>query len=424
VKVEQVVLSVGLGSFLHGDSLAQQSGKARLNGYTWEGEPMLPGFTKIQETARIVSLMLVMEDGTIAFGDCVDVAAAGFSGRDRVFLPHEHMDDIHKYVAGPLTGLDITDFRPLAEKFDGPVVDGRRLHTAIRYGVTQAILHAASLSRREQMVETIAREYAAEGAEIETTMPKILASCMRDNHALHERMIIKRADILPHANFGLVDKHVGKDGGLFLDWITKFAARIREIGDPDYLPTLHFDVYGAFAKITNYDLEKLADYLGRCREAARPYPLMIEAPIVADKSRQQQIDLYKQLRTIMKRKGIDVACIVDEWCNTVEDVIAFGEAEAVDLCQIKTPDLGGINNTIEAALYCKRVGMGYYLGGSNNETDQSSRITTHIGLAARPDFLLSKPGMGADEAVALMTNEMSRTLALLAAKRAGGRRTA
>jgi methylaspartate ammonia-lyase len=60
--------------------------------------------------------------------------------------------------------------------------------------------------------------------------------------------------------------------------------------------------------------------------------------------------------------------------------------------------------------------MGYYLGGSNNETDQSSKITTHIGLAARPDFLLSKPGMGADEAIALQTNEMSRTLALLAAK--------
>lgn len=418
MKVSKVVLSDGLGSFLHEDSLAVQSGKARPNGYVYDGEPMLPGFKKIRQASHIISISLLMEDGTIAYGDCVDVAAAGFSGRDRVFLPQEHMQDIRTHVADPLTGCDITEFRPLAERFDGVQRDGKRLHTAIRYGVTQAILHAVALSRREQMVEVIAREYAAEGAEIATEIPKILASCMRDNRNLHDRMILKRADLLPHANFGLVDEHVGADGSLFIDYISKFAARIKEIGDPDYLPTLHFDVYGAFAKITDYDLEKLADYLGRCKEAVDPYPLMIESPIVARESRKQQIALYKELRGIMKRKGINVPCIVDEWCNTVEDIIAFGEAEAVDLCQIKTPDLGGINNTIEAALYCKRVGMGYYLGGSNNETEQSSRITTHIGLAARPDFLLSKPGMGSDEAVALQTNEMKRTLAILEAKRA------
>jgi methylaspartate ammonia-lyase len=418
MKVKKVILSGGLGSFIHSDSLAIQSGKARKDGYFYEGKPMLPGFTKISEAAHIVSISLLMEDGTIAVGDCVDVAAAGFSGRDRVFLPHEHMDDIRTYVAEPLTGLDITEFRPLAERFDGVQKDGRRLHTAVRYGVTQAILHAVSLANREEMVEIVAREYAAEGAEVGGAVLKILASCMKDNHFLHDRMIMKRADLFPHANFGLVAQDVGADGSIFIDYVTKFAGRIRKFGDSDYMPTLHFDVYGAFAKITNYDMEKLADYLGRCREAVAPYPLMIEAPIVAPQSREQQISLYKELRGILARKGIDVACVVDEWCNTVEDVKAFCDAEAVDLCQIKTPDLGGINNTIEAALYCRRTGSGYYLGGSNNETVQSARVTTHIGLATQPNFLLSKPGMGADESVAMQVNEMKRTLAIIEAKRA------
>lgn len=418
MRVKKVILSDGLGSFLHADSLAIQSGKAKRDGYFYEGKPMLPGFTRIHEAAHIVSISLLMEDGTIAIGDCVDVAAAGFSGRDRVFLPNEHMEDIRSFVVEPLTGLDVTEFRPLAARFDGVQEDGRRLHSAVRYGVTQAILHAVSLSRREEMVEVIAREYSAEGAEIATDVTKVLASCMKDNHYLHDRMIMKRADLLPHANFGLVAQDVGQDGSIFIDYITKFAARIRKFGDADYMPTLHFDVYGAFAKITNYDLEKLADYLGRCRNAVSPYPLMIESPIVAEKSREQQISMYKDLRRILARKGIDVACVVDEWCNTVEDVKAFCDAEAVALCQIKTPDLGGINNTIEAALYCKRSGSGYYLGGSNNETIQSARVTVHIGLAARPDFLLSKPGMGADESYAMQKNEMKRTLAIVDAKRA------
>ena len=83
--------------------------------------------------------------------------------------------------------------------------------------------------------------------------------------------------------------------------------------------------------------------------------------------------------------------------------------------QIKTPDLGSIHNTIEAVLYCKSHGMGACLGGTANETELSTRISCHIGLACKPDFMLSKPGLGADEALMIQTNEMARTLALLAA---------
>jgi len=85
--------------------------------------------------------------------------------------------------------------------------------------------------------------------------------------------------------------------------------------------------------------------------------------------------------------------------------------------QIKTPDLGGINNAIEAVLYARQKGMGCCLGGSGNETDQSARITAQIGLASQPDFLLSKPGFGGDEALMIQTNEMLRTLALIGAAR-------
>jgi methylaspartate ammonia-lyase len=61
--------------------------------------------------------------------------------------------------------------------------------------------------------------------------------------------------------------------------------------------------------------------------------------------------------------------------------------------------------------------MGAALGGTANETDHSARICTHIALACRPDFMLSKPGLGVDEALMIQRNEMGRTLALLQAKR-------
>jgi methylaspartate ammonia-lyase len=101
----------------------------------------------------------------------------------------------------------------------------------------------------------------------------------------------------------------------------------------------------------------------------------------------------------------------------LEDIKRFAEAGAADFVQIKTPDLGSIHNTIEAVLYCKAHAMGACLGGTANETDQSTRICTHIGLACQPDFMLSKPGLGADEALMIQTNEMARTLALLQTRR-------
>jgi methylaspartate ammonia-lyase len=32
--------------------------------------------------------------------------------------------------------------------------------------------------------------------------------------------------------------------------------------------------------------------------------------------------------------------VVDEWCNTLDDIRAFADAEAADYAQFKTPDLG------------------------------------------------------------------------------------
>ncbi|TKT74587.1 methylaspartate ammonia-lyase [Aquamicrobium sp. LC103] len=410
MKIAKALFSVGRSSFVHQDREAIRRG-AKPNGYLFDGEPVLPGFDAITQAAEIVSVMLVLDDGLIAHGDCADVILAGYAGRDRPFKSVEHMETLKKHIAPLLVGRELSSFRPLAEEFDRLTVDGKPLHMAVRYGITQALLHAVALARREQMAEVVAREY---GQRIVNSRIPILSSCMRDNYNLHDRMILKRADILPHSSFGDIDLHIGRDGRLFLDYVTKFRRRVQEIGAPDYKPQLHFDVYGSIGQLFEEDVERTADYLGRVADAVAPFDLMIESPFVLD-SLSAQIEIFGRLRSVLGRKGINCTIIADEWCNTLEDIRAWGEAKATDMVQIKTPDLGGINNTIEAAIYCNSIGMAAYLGGTANETDQSSRITTHIGLATRPTFLLSKPGMGGDESFALQINEMSRTLTILGA---------
>ena len=59
------------------------------------------------------------------------------------------------------------------------------------------------------------------------------------------------------------------------------------------------------------------------------------------------------------------------------------------------------------------------MGGTCAETDVSARACTHVAMAVGATQVLAKPGMGVDEPLMIVDNEMARTLALDAAL--GGR---
>ena len=134
----------------------------------------------------------------------------------------------------------------------------------------------------------------------------------------------------------------------------------------------------------------------------------------SDDREKQMIDL-RELRREVDKRGIPVELVADEWCNTLEDVIYFADNKAGHMIQVKTPDLGSISNTVEAVLYCEKVGVGAYQGGTCNETDRSTQVCIHCAMATRAEQVLGKPGMGVDEAYMINFNEMNRILALRAA---------
>lgn len=133
--------------------------------------------------------------------------------------------------------------------------------------------------------------------------------------------------------------------------------------------------------------------------------------------REHQIDALAELTRLADARGIAVELVADEWCNTLEDVIAFADRRAGHMLQIKTPDLGGVGNTAEAVLYCRQKGIGAYQGGTCNETDRSCQVCVHVAMATKPDQILAKPGMGVDEGFMLVYNEMQRIIALRRALR-------
>ena len=410
-RVADVVFTAGASGFFHKDVLAIKAG-AKADGFVYRGAPVQPGMTAIVEPGTIVSVMLVLDDGQVAVGDCADVIFAGIAGRDPVFHAHEHLEFLREELWPWLLGRSAMDFRLNACAVDSELFGGRRLHAALRYGISQALLQAEALARHVTMAEVIANAY---GTDIRSEPVPILAMCAKDDVLQLDRMILKRPALLPHASFTVVDEHVGRRGEKLEAYLRLLAGRVRAIGAPDYRPRLHVDLYGTLGELFGDDLPALVRYLQGLADIVQPYDLLIESPIVRG-SRKKQIDDMRTLRKLVQGKAPEIRLIADEWCNTLQDVIAFAEAGAADYLQIKTPDLGSITNTIEAVLACRQAGIGACLGGTANETDLSARICTHIGLACGPDFMLSKPGLGGDDALMIQRNEMARTLALIEAR--------
>ena len=416
MKIIDVVCSKGRTGFYFDDQRAIKQGAGH-DGVFYTGAPVTEGFVSVRQAGESISVMLILEDGQIAYGDCAAVQYSGAGGRDPLFLAKDFIPLIDKYIKPELVGREADSFRNLTAMMEAIEVEGKRLHTAIRYGVSQALLDAVAKASGRLMCEVVADEY---GCTVSDTPIPIFTQSGDDRYDNSDKMIIKGAQVLPHALINNVKDKLGEKGEKLAEYVAWLRDRIlAHRTDDAYLPVLHIDCYGTIGQVFgNYNYAAMADYIEDLGRIAKPFHLRIEGPMDCDSTREAQIEALAGLTRELDNRGCDVELVADEWCNTLEDIKLFADAKAGHMVQIKTPDLGGVNNTIEAVLYCKEKGIGAYQGGTCNETDRSAQVCVNCAMATKPVQILAKPGMGVDEGFMIVYNEMERILALRAAKKA------
>ncbi len=410
MKIIDVICAQGKTGFFFDDQKAIKAG-ANHDGAFYEGKPLTEGFTSVRQSGESISVLFILENGTVAHGDCAAVQYSGAGGRDPLFLAKDFIPVIEIEIASLYKGKEITTFREMADLIDKTVnpTTGKVYHTAIRYGITQACLDAVAKSKSKLMAQIIAEEY---GTTISNSIIPIFSQSGDDRYLNADKMIMKGADVLPHALFNHVEEKTGLKGEkiqAYIEWLRDRILKFKPY--KSYNPVIHIDVYGTLGPVFNNDFEKIADYIGDLEKRAEPFHLRVEGPVDMGE-KEAQIDGLRKIRELMEEKGIKAEIVADEWCNTFEDIQDFTQHKAGHMAQIKTPDLGGINNSIEAVLYCKANGMGAYLGGTCNETNRSAEVCAHIAMATSPVQYLAKPGMGVDEGYMIVFNEMQRILAL------------
>ncbi len=411
MKVVDIILSKGFTGYYLDDKHAIQKGAA-LDGNFYFGETVTAGFRTIRQPGESVSFMMVLDDGQISYGDCATGQYSGIGGRDKPFFADELIKFIEKNVKPKLIGMKIDSFRSASKEIEEMRIDGERLHSGVKYGITQSILDAVAKKNRLTMAEIICREYNTTPS---ATIPPIFIQTGDDRYTGTDKGIMKGADVLPHALIKNVEDEVGDQGEKLLEYAKWIKERIIKIGASDYHPRIHLDLYGTIGKIFNKDIEKVINYLEKLENAINPYSLQLEMPIDMG-SKDETVIAFTKIKTAFKERGIKIKLVIDEWANTLEEIKEWADNGATDIVQIKTIDVGGIDRIIEAVLYCNEKGVGSYLGGTCNETDISARVCANVAVATSPLQMLAKPGMGVDEPLMIVKNEMSRVLSIIQSK--------
>ncbi|MBI2868569.1 MAG: methylaspartate ammonia-lyase [Chloroflexi bacterium] len=409
LKIDKVLLALGMGAFFFDDEEAIKRGAVQ-DGFIYPGKPLTPGYTAIRMPAEQVLVMFVLSDGQVAYGDCIQQQHSGRAGRDALRPSAEIMETIRTHYVPRLEGRELTSFRSLAAEIDAVRVNGERPHVGIPYGLTQALLDALAKSQRKTMAEVLAGEYHTEVAD----QPVPLAPQAADDWYLNsDKMILKRAPVMPNPLC-----RTRKQFEELPEFITWLKDRIARLAGADYQPTFFFDFYGSVGFFLDGDMSKIVGYLARLEETSRPYNLIVEDPIIVNTTKKDQLQAVQGMRAALQRAGLRMKLVADEWVTSFDDIKMYAEAGAMDIYGTHPMDLGGLNNFVEASIFCHEHGVETWLGGTCAGTERSSQMRCHIALATRASFMLPGPGMGVDEAISIAINEMQRTLALIQYRKA------
>ncbi|HBR35405.1 MAG TPA: methylaspartate ammonia-lyase, partial [Firmicutes bacterium] len=265
MKVVELICAPVRTGFYFDDHKAIKAG-AEPDGFNYRGTPQTKGFSRVRQPGEGVSVMLRLANGALAHGDCAAVQYSGVDGRDELFLAADAMAVINRVVKPWVEGRNLTTFRELAQEADQLVDEatGRRLHTAIRYGLTQTLLDAVAQAGQKTMVEVVAAEYGL--TPVAEAIP-ILAQSGDERYLNAEKMIMKAVDALPHGLFNNVETKLGQRGEKLLAYAQWLKQRIEELKpSPNYQPTIHLDLYGTLGHALKEDPDAIVTYLRQLEE--------------------------------------------------------------------------------------------------------------------------------------------------------------
>lgn len=398
INIKKVTVDCGMGGYWIHDQAAVQAGAAP-DGFFFDAPVSSPDFPSVRSPSRAYLISIEIDDGQFAYGDCVTVANAGYAGRP-LPLKDGDAESIQAALTGALVGRSFQGFTDAAQALDHLDLPAC-LELPVKYGASQALLNAAALTKRSTLAEVLRHEFSLPRPD---TVPGFAGSCGGAWEANVDKAIMRGVAMFPQSAIQTPAECERLPS--YAAWIT---SRIDKWGAAGYKPDLHFDFHSSLGRMYGNDEERVLRYLAQVCEQAKGYTVYFEDPMLSQGT-EEAVDRMRSLYEKIEARLPTARLIADEWANGPGNAAKFAAARAAHAIQIKMPDNGSLLSSIDAIQACRRHDVLAYLGGSCNETDISARASVHIALAFGAWRMFTKPGMGFDEGLMIMTNEVSRTL--------------
>ena len=96
----------------------------------------------------------------------------------------------------------------------------------------------------------------------------------------------------------------------------------------------------------------------------------------------------------LRARGSRVQIVADEWANTVDDIRAFNAAGAADVVQVKTPDLGACTTPSTRCSTAARTASSPTSAAPATRPSASAQVSAHLahGARCRPDAGQARDG--------------------------------
>jgi len=184
LRIEKVLFAAGEGAYYADDHDAVRAG-AVSDGQAYRGSPVTPGFNSIRQPAQAMSILLRLDDGYIATGDCASVAYGGVGGREAVFQSDRAVDVASRSLKPWIEKKRIGTFRAMADELASlkDPESGKPLPLALQYGMSQALLDAVARAiERDRAARDRTRQLDAMRARVDALTPterKVFALVVR-----------------------------------------------------------------------------------------------------------------------------------------------------------------------------------------------------------------------------------------------------
>ena len=410
MQIVDVIASRGVGSSYCTDQRAQRYA-AHIDGLFIEGDPVLPGFKAPREVPEAICLQLLLDDGSVANGDGSSGVFPGRAGVDPPVRADEQIQIVEQTIKPLLIGRSLDVFRPLAEELDAVQVNGGRMHMALRWAISAALLDAVAVARRLTKAEVLADEW---GTTMATSVPPLLGQSSNDWEYSLDRCIMRRISSFHRSTR---NRKAWEDHPGLLEWMKE---RVQKYA-PGFILDVQLDMNGFPGRDYDNDTDKIIAYMAELEAIADPLPIVWATPVEMP-DRDSQIAKMVEIRQAMKAKQMKGSLIADYFCASAEDHKLFADAGAADYQMIHAPTIGSVQGCMDVVVYCRERGIKPYLAGSASSTDRTGQVVAHMAAATAPDLLLMTPGGGIDTPHTIAVNEIERVIAIVRARSAAAAR--